>query len=82
MKKRVRHHYVGNADKQVKALEQGKPVPQYFERCDRCGKIVRAVQTPKERRRYCPANSVIDIKPTSNIVKHESLSEVVDRKNS
>ena len=56
MKKRVRHHFVGNADKQIKALDQGKLVPQYFERCDRCGKIVRAVQTPKERRRYCPAN--------------------------
>jgi hypothetical protein len=59
MKKRVRHHFVGNADKQIKAIDLGRSVPQYFERCDRCGKTVRVVQTQKERRRYCPANTEV-----------------------
>ena len=74
MKKRVRHHFVGNADKQIKALERGKPAPQYVERCDRCGKIVRAVQTPKERRRYCPANSVICVNEVRRLADETVLA--------
>jgi hypothetical protein len=55
-KKRVRHRFIGNADKQIDALDKGLPVPTYCEICARCGQVVHHVQTPKERRRYCPAN--------------------------
>lgn len=43
-KKRIRHHFAGNIGEQA----------AYRERCTRCGLVVRYVQTPKERRRYCP----------------------------
>jgi len=43
--KRVRHHFIGNADKWETEI--------YHEVCSRCGKNVLAVQTPKQRRCYC-----------------------------
>jgi len=49
--KRVRHHFIGNADKWE--------TRSYKEKCIHCGKIVRRVQTPKERRRYCSTNKDI-----------------------